>query len=232
LLIAEVIQSIEMAFGWRNPMRAVLKGFGLSAATVAALLFAGCNSSSTPAVSDSSTATKTAEAPPAPVTGKTAYYPLYKSAFSWSPDALVTKIAAKDVTGFKMDAGKAAVWEVTFASPGKHLLRTDTYSITTVLPDIHKGSASGLPLPWGGQTRDAMPVEISSSTVDSDAAYQAAAVDAADFLKKNPGKPLTDFELGATAKLPNPFWYIVWGDSKSGGYVVVVDAVTGKVVKK
>ena len=213
-------------------MRAVLKQFGLSAATVAALLFVGCNSSSTPAASDSSTAAKTAEAPPAPVTGKTAYYPLYKSAFSWSSDALLMKIAAKEIPGFKIEGGKAAVWEVTFASPSKHLMRTDTYSITTVLPDIHKGGTAGLPVQWGGQTRDAMPVEISSSTVDSDAAYQAAVVDAADFLKKNPGKPLTDFELGATAKLPQPFWYIVWGDSKSGGYVVVVDAVTGKVVKK
>ncbi len=214
-------------------MRAVLKGFGLSAATVAALLFAGCNSSSTPAVSDNSTAAKpAAEAPALPVTGKTAYYPLYKSAFSWSPDVVLMKIAAKDLTGFKKEGGKAAVWEVTFAAPSKHLMRVDTYSIATVLPDIHKGGTEGLPLQWAGETRDAMPVQISSSTVDSDAAYQAAAADAAEWLKKNPEKPLTDIELGATAKLPDPFWYIVWGDEKSGGYREVVDATTGKVLKK
>jgi hypothetical protein len=213
-------------------MRAVLKQFGLSAAAVAALLFVGCNSSTTPAASDTAAAPKAAEAPPAPVPGKTAYYPLYKSAFSWAPDVVLMKIAAKDLTGYKKDGGKAAVWEVTFASPSKHLMRTDTYSITTVLPDIHKGGTAGLPLQWSGQTRDAMPVQISSSTVDSDTAYQAAAADAADWLKKNPEKPLTDIELGATAKLPEPFWYFVWGDEKSGGYREVVDAVTGKVVKK
>ncbi len=167
------------------------------------------------------------------MTGKTAYWPLYKSAVAWSPDVVVMKIAAKDVPGFKKDAGKAAMWEVTFASPSKHSMRSDTYAITTVLPDIHKGAAAGMALPWAGQTRDAMPVEISaSSTVDSDAAYQAAAADAADWLKKNPEKPLTDIELGATAKLPQPFWYFVWGDEKSGGYREVVDATTGKVIKK
>ena len=214
-------------------MRAGLKQFGLSAATVGALLVVGCNSSSTPAASDATPAAKPAvEAPAAPVTGKTAYYPLYKSAFGWSQDALLMKIAAKDATGFKKDGGKAAVWEVTFASPSKHLMRVDTYSVATVLPDIHKGGAAGLPLPWEGQTRDAMPVDISSSTVDSDAAYQAAAADAADWLKKNPDKPLTDIELGSTAKLPQPFWYFVWGNEKSGGYREVVDAVSGKVVKK
>jgi hypothetical protein len=216
---------------WRISMRAVLKQFGLSAVAVAGLFVVGCNSS-TPATSDSAPEVKKVEAPAAPVTGKTAYYPVYKSAVSWSPDVVLLKVAAKDVPGFKKEGGKAAMWEVTFGSPSKHAMRSDDYSITTVLPDIHKGASAGLPLPWGGQTRDAMPVEVSASTVDSDAAYQAAVVDAADFLKKNPEKPLTDIELGATAKLPQPFWYFVWGDSKSGGYIVVVDATTGKVIKK
>ena len=213
-------------------MRAVLKQWGAGVATVAALLFVGCNSSSTPAASDTAASKPAAEAKAVPVTGKTAYWPVYKSAMAWSPDVLVTKIAAREVPGFKNGEGKAAMWEVTFASPSKNQMRVDQYAIATSLPDVHKGATAGLPGAWGGQTRDAMPVQISASTVDSDAAYQAAAADAADWLKKNPGKELTDVELGATAKIPQGFWYFVWGDEKSGGYREVVDATTGKVLKK
>jgi hypothetical protein len=205
--------------------------WGMGAVAIAALTVVGCNSSSTPAASDTA-APKAVEAPPAPVTGKTAYWPLYKSAVAWSPDVVVTKIAEKEVPGFKNGEGKAAMWEVTFASPSKNQMRVDQYAIATSLPEVHKGSTAGLPGAWGGQTRDAMPVQISASTVDSDAAYQAAAADAADWLKKNPGKELTDVELGATAKLPQGFWYFVWGDEKSGGYREVVDAASGKVLKK
>ena len=177
-------------------MRAVLKQWGAGVVTVAALLFVGCNSSSTPAASDTAAAPKpAAEAPAAPVTGKTAYWPVYKSAVAWSPDVVVTRIAAREVPGFKNGEGKAAMWEVTFASPSKNQMRVDQYAIATSLPDIHKGAAAGLVGAWGGQTRDAMPVQIGASTVDSDAAYKAAAADAAEYLKKYPGKELTDVEL-------------------------------------
>ena len=213
-------------------MRAVLRHWGMGAVAMAVLTVAGCNSSSTPAASDTAAAPKPAEAPAAPVTGKTAYWPVYKSAVAWAPDVVVTRIAQKEVPGFKNGEGKAAMWEVTFASPSKNQMRVDQYAIATSLPDIHKGATAGLTGAWGGQTRDAMPVQIGASTVDSDAAYQAAAADATEWLKKNPGKELTDVELGATAKIPQGFWYFVWGDEKSGGYREVVDATTGKVLKK
>ena len=131
---------------------------------------------------------------------------------------VLLKVAAKDVPGFKKEAGKAAMWEVTFGSAAKHAMRSDSYSIDRIAGHSQ-----------GHRRRNAAAVGRTDarcdagggfgSTVDSDAAYQAAVVDAADFLKKNPEKPLTDIELGATAKLPQPFWYFVWGDSKSGGYM-------------
>ena len=85
-------------------------------------------------------------------------------------------------------------------------------------------------MPWGGATRDAMPIELSDFNTDSDAAYQAAANAAADWLKKNPDKPLTEFELWNIYRFQTPVWYVMWGDKKSG-YVAIVNASDGKVRK-
>jgi hypothetical protein len=164
------------------------------------------------------------------VTAKTAFWPMYKSAQAWSSDAEAMKIAPKDVPGFKNDQGKAAMWEATFGSATKHQFRVYSYAITTVPPDIHKGVDAGLAMPWGGQTRDVMPIDTSAFNIDSDAAYQTAAAQAAAWLAKNPGKPPTSLELGSTFALHAPVWYIAWGD-KSNGYIALVNATTGDLFK-
>jgi len=85
-------------------------------------------------------------------------------------------------------------------------------------------------MPWGGVSRDAMPVDLTMFTVDSDEAYKAAAADAADWLKKNPGKQLATLEVGDTYKFAGPVWYAMWGN-KTAGYTALVDASSGKVMK-
>jgi hypothetical protein len=75
-----------------------------------------------------------------------------------------------------------------------------------------------------------MPVDLALFSVDSDAAYQAAAKDAAPWLAKNPGKKLS-MVLGRTYKFGGPVWLVTWGDTKQGGYAVFVDASSGKVYK-
>ena len=61
--------------------------------------------------------------------------------------------------------------------------------------------------------------------------YTAAAVAAADWLKNNPGKELSEFEIGDTSKFQVPVWYVMWG-TKTAGYATIVDASTGKVLHK
>jgi len=211
-------------------MRSVFKPWAVSAMAVAVLFCAGC-SQSTPA-GDASGAAKQSAAPPQLVSAKTAFWPMNRAAMAWSPDVLFLGITAKDVPGFTNEAGKAAMWQATFGSPHLRKYRIDSYAIATVLPDIHKGPVAGLGLTWGGATRDAMPIDPSTFNVDSDAAYAAAATDAADWLKKNPDKKLSSMGLGNAYKFQKPVWYVVWGDQKSGGYIAYVDAITGKVLKK
>jgi hypothetical protein len=89
----------------------------------------------------------------------------------------------------------------------------------------------GRALPWNGITRDVMEVKLSEFKLDSDAAYQAAAADAAAWLKKNPDKKLSTFELGNAYRFPEPVWFLMWGDKKSG-YSAFVNATSGAVLKK
>jgi hypothetical protein len=123
------------------------------------------------------------------------------------------------------------MWEAAFASPSLRQYRLYTYAVADVPPNVFKGVTAGLPMPWGGETRDAMPVDLTSFNVDSDAAFQTASVESAGWLKKNPGKELTALELGQTFRFSGPVWYSQWG-TRSDGYSTLVDATTGKVLSR
>ena len=133
-------------------MSAVLKRCAISAMSVAVLLFAGCTDSTTPAVNPASDAAKKPAGPAQIVSAKTAFWPMYTAAHKWAPDVEMVRMTAKEVPGYKNEAGKAAMWEAVFGSPTLHKYRVDTYSIATVLPEIHKGVSPGFQMPWSGPT--------------------------------------------------------------------------------
>lgn len=202
----------------------------LLAMSVLAFLFAGCSQASHPTASDEAAAvTKAPTIPAGPVTAKAALGPAYRDALSWSSDVELMRISPKTVPGINNEGGKAAMWETVFASPSLHQMRIYDYSVASA-PDIRKGVNAGLPLPWTGPTRDAMPIDMGIFSVDSDAAYQASASDAATWLKTHPKIELASLDLGSTYKFQAPVWYISWGDKKTG-YITLVDATTGKVYK-
>lgn len=201
------------------------------ALTACAVLFAaGCTSSSNDATTQPAAAPAPVAAPQI-VTAKTAFWEMYKTAHAWSSDAAPIRISMKEVPGYKNENGKAGMWEAVFGSARLGSYRTFTYAIADAPPSISKGVAAGLALPWGGATRDAMAIDTSMFNVDSDAAYTAAAADAAAILKSKPDLTVTDLELGDTYKFSTPVWYILWG-TKKAGYAAIVDASSGKVVKK
>lgn len=212
-------------------MRTLLRSC-VFAAPLAMLLFAGCAQTPvSPAPASQPQAASKPAAPPQVVAAKTAFAPMYTAAHGWAPDVVLLRFTAKELPGFKNSAGMAAQWEAVFASPSLHQYRIFTYSIDNVPPNTFRGVVAGLAMPWAGATRDAMPVDLDEFSVDSDVVYKAAAADAAEWLKKNPDKPLSTFEMGDTYKFETPVWYVVWGTKKSG-YATFVDASSGKVVKR
>lgn len=209
-------------------MTTLLQLRSIRIAAMAVLLLAGCSQSTTKSAVPAEAAKPAS--PPQIVAAKTAFWPMYTAAHQWASDVVALRLTAKQLPGYRNEGGKAGMWEATFASPSLHQYRVYTYAIADAPPDTYKGVVAALAMPWGGITRDVMPVDLSMFNVDSDAAYSAAAGDATEWLKKNPGKDLSTFEVGANYRFQVPVWYMMWGNAKSG-YAAFVDASSGKVVK-
>lgn len=168
--------------------------------------------------------------PAAPVSGKTAFWAMYKTAYSWANDLTPLKLESKDLPGIKNDAGNAAMWSATFGSYRRHQAVVITYAIAAHAPDIYKGINVGRPVPWSGPAQNGMPFQTSDLVVDSDAAYKTALAQAQPWLKKHPDKEVS-FQLGNDpTRFSAPIWYVLWGDNKSG-YSVFVNTRTGAVAK-
>jgi hypothetical protein len=211
-------------------MLKALVSIPVCAALAGILLLAGCSDSTPPPEAKTETAKKPA-VPDGPITALTAYYEIYKIARQIAPDLQTASITGNEVAGSKSDDGKYVQWTVVFVSAGKR--QAFTYIYTTVAHDnLLKGFNNSGSMPWGGPTRDATPFSNGDFSVDSDAAYKAAAEKASAWLEKNKEKPVTTFALGQSAQLPAPMWYVMWGDKKAGGYAVYVNASTGKVFGK
>ena len=54
---------------------------------------------------------------------------MYTSARNWAPDLVTLRVTEKEMPGFKNEAGKAAMWEATFASPSQREYRVYYYAI-------------------------------------------------------------------------------------------------------
>lgn len=197
---------------------------------LAILITSGCSRS--PNSSNAQPTSAEASTKPAatePVTGQTAFWAMYKLAFSWARDLQPLTLDSGTLPDMKCEAGKAPVWKANFASPSLHQARTFTYSIVQTA-DLNKGVNVGPPIAWGGPTQNVMVIPTGLFHTDSDVAYKAAMADADVWLKKNPDKPVS-ISLGRTYRFAAPVWYVLWGNSKSG-YAVFIDADTGKVVRR
>src|SRR5258708_3229421 len=203
----------------------LLKG----ALVVAALGLAACSSepAKTTEVKTDTESAKKAAGPPEPVAAKTAFYEMYTPAHAWAADLLPISLKSGEVAGVKNTEGKAGVWTAIFGSPSQHLARTYTWSAAEQLPAIYKGVKAEVPEAWAGPTTAVMTFQTGDFTIDSDAAYKAAAEKAGAWLKdpENAAKPVA-LSLGAATRFPAPVWYILFGNTKSG-FVALVNATTG-----
>ncbi|HUP05338.1 MAG TPA: hypothetical protein VMU19_15175 [Bryobacteraceae bacterium] len=196
----------------------------------AAIVMAACSSAPAPAPSEAPPAASTAPKPVEPVSGKTAFYEMYKPARQWATDLQPLSLASGELAGFKNADGKAALWTAVFVSPSLAQARHFTYAIATV-GTVSRGVSADPPERWSGPTKAAMAFQNSDIQVDSDAAFKTAATKGADWLKEHADKKWT-IELGSASRFPAPVWYILWGDAKAGGYAQFVNASTGEIVAK
>lgn len=168
-----------------------------------------------------------------PVTGQSAVFKMYQMARSWAPDSQVLKMQSMHLSEVKDGPpGTAPAWEATFVSAAKSHSRGYTFSIVEGEANLHKGAFAGPEESWSGPSGTTTPFLMAAIKIDTDAAYKTAMESphskAADYDKKNPGKPITIL-LERTSKHPNPAWRIIWGESAgTSDFSVLIDASTGE----
>jgi hypothetical protein len=190
------------------------------------LLLTGC-SSETPAPQ----AKKAEEKPAESVTGRQALQQMYIAGRGWAPDIQPLKMNSILLPEVKAEPGKAAAWQVMFVSPSQRKGRIYTYSVVESSGNLHKGVFAGLDQSWSGPSGNSKPFLMAAVKVDSSDAYQTALKKAADYEKKNPGKPIT-FVLEANSKFPDTTWRVVWGESVgTSNFSIFVDASTGQYLE-
>ncbi len=203
-------------------------------AVAAAMALSACSSepAKTTETKTETDTTKKPAGPPEPVLAKTAFYEMYKPAFSWAADMQPLSLKSGEIDGIKNHDGKAGLWTAVFVSPSQRAARTYTYAVADQLPTITKGVKAEGTEAWAGPTAAVMSFQTSDFMTDSDAAYMTAAGKAADWLKEkeNAEKPVS-FSLGAASRFPSPVWYVLFGSTKAG-FAVTINATTGSIIKK
>jgi len=203
----------------------MMRLFPFLGALLPALLFlSGC-----------SEAPKTVEqkqTPKAPelLTGRQAFQRMYPQARGWAPDALPLEIRSVRLGQVKAEPGTSGAWQVIFVSTSLGKAKTYTYSAVESDGNLHEGVFGGQEESYSGRG-DSSPFEIAAIRVDSDEAYKTAAAKSAEYIKKNPDKPVM-FVMEQTRRFPDVTWRVIWGDSVStSDYSVFVDGTTGKLLQ-
>jgi hypothetical protein len=178
---------------------------------------------------------KTAEVKPPPkppeaLTGRQAFQRMYPQARGWAPDAQPLQIQSLNLAQVKTDKGKAGAWTVIFVSPSLRKSKTYTYSAVED-GSLHEGVFGGTQEDYTPRG-DSSPFTIAAIKVDSDEAYETAAKESADYIKKNPDKPVV-FLMELGKRYADVTWRVIWGDSVgTSDYSVFVDGTTGKYLEK
>ena len=199
---------------------------GFAPVLFAAAMLAGCSSSP-------STETKQAAtpAPPEPKTGREAFYQIFVSARTWSPDATPLEMRSINLNAVKSGEGKAGAWRATFVSEARSRQKTFTWSAIEG-EGLHQGVFGEQEETWSGPTADLKPFLVAALKFDTDEAWKEASAKSEDYIQKHPNTPVL-YMLSSSNRFPDTTWRVVWGESVSAStYSVFVDATTGKFLEK
>jgi hypothetical protein len=189
------------------------------------LILSACSDAPKPA------AEKTPPKPPEALTGRQAFQRMYPQARGWAPDAQPLQIVSLNLAQVKADPGQAGAWQVIFVSPSRGKAKTYTYSAVEADGNLHEGVFGGIEEDYTARG-DSSPFLMAAIKVDSDEAYKTAAEKSAEYMKKNPGKPVM-FLMELTKRFPDVTWRVIWGGSVgTSDYSVYVDGSTGQYLER
>ena len=168
--------------------------------------------------------------PPEVLTGRQAFQRMYPQARGWAPDAQPLQIKSLSLAQVKTEKGQAGAWQVIFVSASRGKAKTYTYSAVED-GTLHEGVFGGIEEDYTARG-DSSPFQMVAIKVDTDEAYMTAAAKSADYLKKNPDKPVI-FLMELSRRFPDVTWRVVWGSSVgTSDYSVFVDGTTGQFLER
>lgn len=173
-------------------------------------------------------ASKAPEAPPQPVTGLHALFQMYTQARSWAPDIKVVRLTSRNVPEVKGEAGRAAAWQVLFASDSLSKTRSYTFSVYDESVTLRQGIFPDLPGPLSNDTHSFVTGDAS---IDSDKAWETARTHGEKYASENPNMPIS-YILEPDQDKGGPVWRVVWGlSTATSSFSVLVDAHTGDYIR-
>jgi hypothetical protein len=195
----------------------------------AVLALNGCSESPAPAPE------KKAEqkSAPAPLSGQSALFEIYKFARQWSSDVQILELETINIDSVKAQPGKSGAWSAVLVSPSKGRKKTFTWCAVEESATLHK-DVFGQAEESYVKSPQANPFAIQDVRIDTIAALETARKEAAAaaYEKKNPDSPMT-YRLEWTTQTPQPAWRVVWGRSVStAGFSAYISAVDGKFLKR
>jgi hypothetical protein len=194
-----------------------------AASVLLAIATVACTESAPPAP-------KLPEKPEEPITGRTAFQRVFGTARAWAPDIQILRMQNVNLKEVPSAEGKAGAWLITFVSPSRQQARTFSWSAIEG-EGLHKGVFSQPAEDYSGPRGQSSPFLLQALKTDTDAALETAIKKSADYVKKNPDKPII-FLLEQTKRHPSPTWRVIWGDSVgTSNYSVFIDAATGQYIE-
>ncbi|MDP9054449.1 MAG: hypothetical protein M3N93_09140 [Acidobacteriota bacterium] len=165
--------------------------------------------------------------PPEPITGLHALYQMYTAARAWAQDLQILRYSSIDIREVKRVAGKAAAWQVVFASQALSRSRTYTFSVYEASATLHQGLFAEAPQGWSGGGK---PFLIEAAKIDTDKAWEIALRHGAEYNSKHPGMPIA-YTL-AIEKGNDPDWRVIWGETAGeSSFSVLIDGSTGEFLQ-
>ena len=176
----------------------------------------------------SDTAQKTPEKPAEPVTGLHALYQMYTFARTWAQDLKVIRLSSMPVSEVKAVSGKAAAWQVQFASESLGKARTYTFSVYDESVTLRLGI---FPDTAGPLSREIRSFPIGDAATDSDKAWEISREHGQKYSDEHPGMPIS-YILEGDRQTGAPVWRVIWGTSTaSSSFSILVDAHAGTYIR-
>jgi hypothetical protein len=183
------------------------------------LFLLNCSSDTTP---------KTPEKPPEPVTGLHSLYEMYTFARTWAQDLKVVRLSSRAVPEVKSLPGKAAAWQVTFASESLGKMRMYTSSVYDESVTLRKGIFADSPASLSSDVRSFV---VGDASTDSDKAWEVSLSHGKKYADEHPDMPIS-YILEADRQTRLPVWRVIWGlSTANSNFSVLVDAHTGEYIR-